>query len=152
MKAITKSSRVNSAIQVIQRMNDGMTVVDACEEVGIPRSTYYDIIKNNPEVIAEYQEMVEANAKEQLGMILLHKNRILHKIIEDGLSDGTSPKDRLAIYKGLNELVDNLSQNLQIESQAAAEAHEFLKRGPVIRKMESRLTTSQSIVTIETEV
>ncbi|MFC2053165.1 hypothetical protein ACFLV7_02540 [Chloroflexota bacterium] len=57
-----------------------MTVVDACEEVGISRSTYYNIIKNNPEDIAEYQEMVEANAKEQLGMILLHK------IIEDGLA------------------------------------------------------------------
>jgi hypothetical protein len=151
MKAITKSSRVNSAIQVLQCMNDGMTVVDACEEVGIPRSTYYDIIKNNPEVIAEYQEMVEANAKEQLGMILLHKNQILQKIIEDGLSDGTSPKDRLAIYKGLNELVDNLSQNLQIESQAAAEAHEFLKRGPTTRPQVSRLTATQSTIMIESE-
>ena len=151
MKSITKASRVNSAIQVIQRMNEGMTVVDACEEVGIPRSTYYDIIKNNPEVIAEYQEMVEANAKQQLGMILLHKNRILQKIIEDGLADNTTPKDRLAIYKGLNELVDNLGQNLQIENQAAAKAHEFLKQGPVLRKMESRLATSQTIVTIENE-
>ena len=132
-------------------MNDGMTVVDACEEVGIPRSTYYDIIKNNPEVIAEYQEMVEANAKEQLGMILLHKNQILQKIIEDGLSDGTSPKDRLAIYKGLNELVDNLSQNLQIESQAAKEAHEFLKRGPTTRHQVSRLTATQSTIMIESE-
>jgi len=151
MNPITKSSRVNSAIQVIQRMNDGMTVVDACEEVGIPRSTYYDIIKNNPEVIAEYQEMVEANAKEQLGMILLHKNQILQKIIEDGLSDGTSPKDRLAIYKGLNELVDNLSQNLQIESQAAAEAHEFLKRGPTTRHQVSRLTATQSTIMLESK-
>ena len=132
-------------------MNDGMTVVDACEEVGIPRSTYYDIIKNNPEVIAEYQEMVEANAKEQLGMILLHKNQILQKIIEDGLSDGTSPKDRLAIYKGLNELVDNLSQNLQIESQAAAEAHEFLKRGPTTRHQVSRLTATQSTIMLESK-
>ena len=149
MKAITKSSRVNSARQVIQRMNDGMTVVDACEEVGIPRSTYYDIIKNNPEVIAEYQEMVEANAKEQLGMILLHKNQILQKIIEDGLSDGTSPKDRLAIYKGLNELVDNLNQNLEIENQAAAAAHEFLKQGPVISPQISRLSATQTTILIE---
>ena len=152
MKSITKASRVNSAIQVIQRMNNGVTVVDACNEVGIPRSTYYDIVKNNPEVIAEYQEMIDANAREQLGLILLHKNQILKKIIEDGISDETAPRDRLAIYRGLSELVDNLSENLQIESQAATKAHEFLKNGPITRKAKSRLTTSQTIVTIENEL
>ncbi len=133
-------------------MNDGMTVVDACSEVGIPRSTYYDIVKNNPEVVAEYQEMIDVNAREQLGIILIHKNQILQKIIQDGLSDATAPRDRLAIYRGLSELVDNLSQNLQIESQAAKDAHEFLKQGPVTRKATSRLTTSQTIVTIENKV
>ena len=131
-------------------MNNGMTVVDACSEVGIPRSTYYDIVKNNPEVVAEYQEMIDANAREQLGLILLHKNHILQKIIEDGISDETAPRDRLAIYRGLSELVDNLSQNLQIESQAAAEAHEFLKRGPVTRPQVSRLTATQIMIESET--
>ena len=152
MKALTKSTRVNSAIQVLQRMNDGMTVVDACNEVGMPRSTYYDIVNKNPEMITEFQEMVTANEREQLGIILLHKNQILQKIIQDGLSDETAPRDRLAIYRGLSELVDNLSQNLQIESQAAAEAHVFLKKGPITRKAKSRLTTSQTIVTIENEL
>ena len=151
MKALTKSTRVNSAIQVIQRMNDGMTVVDACNEVGMPRSTYYDIVNKNPEMITEFQEMVTANEREQLGIILLHKNQILQKIIQDGLSDETAPRDRLAIYRGLNELVDNLSQNLQIESQAAAEAHEFLKRGPTTRPQVSRLTATQSTIMIESE-
>ena len=152
MKALTKSTRINSATQVIQRMNDGMTVVDACNEVGMPRSTYYDIVNKNPEMITEFQEMVTANEREQLGIILLHKNQILQKIIQDGLSDETAPRDRLAIYRGLSELVDNLSQNLQIESQAAAVAYEFLKKGPITRKAKSRLTTSQTIVTIENEL
>jgi hypothetical protein len=30
MKDIAKTSRVNTALQAIQRMNDGMTVDDAC--------------------------------------------------------------------------------------------------------------------------
>ena len=51
MKDIAKTSRVNTAIQVIQHMNDGMTVVNACKEVGIPRSTFYDVVKKNPEAI-----------------------------------------------------------------------------------------------------
>ena len=28
-------------------MNNGMTIVDACNEVGLPRSSYYDIVKNH---------------------------------------------------------------------------------------------------------
>ncbi len=72
-------------------MNDGMTVVDACREVGMPRSSFYAIVKNNPEAVAEYQEIVEANARYQLGLILFHKNEIHQKVIEDGLSGNTTP-------------------------------------------------------------
>jgi predicted transcriptional regulator len=151
MKPIAKTSRVNSALQVIQHMNDGMTVVDACKEVGIPRSTYYDVVKKNPEAITGYQEIVEANARHQLGVILFHKNEILEKVIENGLSDNTAPRERLAIYKTLNELEYGLTDALRIESQAAAEAHEFLKQGPVTSQKVSRLTATQTSVIIESE-
>jgi ACT domain-containing protein len=83
MKALTKASRVNTALQVIQRMNNGMTIVDACREVGVPRSTFYDIYKRNPEAVAKVQEIIEANAQQQLGLILSHKTEILQKIISD---------------------------------------------------------------------
>ena len=73
MKSLAKAARVNLAIEVIQRMNNGKTVVDACQEVGLPRSSYYDIVNKNPETIAEYQELVQLNARQQLGMILSHK-------------------------------------------------------------------------------
>ena len=151
MKDIAKTSRVNTALQVIQHMNDGLTVIDACKEVGIPRSTFYDVVKKNPEAITDYQEIVEANARHQLGLILFHKNEILQKVIEDGLSEGTPPRERLAIYKALNEIEDGLADALRIESQAAAEAHEFLKKGPVTSQKVSRLTATQTSVTIESE-
>jgi hypothetical protein len=152
MKALTKASRVNSAIQVIQHMNSGMTVVDACHEVGLPRSSFYDIVKKYPEAIAEYQEMVQANARQQLGLILSHKNEILHKVIQDGLSDDTSPRERLAIYKTLDELVGKLQNAMQIESEAAKAAHKFLRQGPMTSPKKSRLTATQTtMVTIESE-
>ena len=152
MKEIAKTSRVNTAIQVIQYMNDGMTVIDACKEVGMPRSTFYDVVKKNPEAVTEYQEIVDANYRHQLGLILFHKNEILQKVIEDGLSDNTSPRERLAIYKALNELEGGLTDALRIESQAAAETHEFLKQGPITSQKVSRLTAIQTLVTIESEV
>jgi len=149
MKAITKASRVNSAIQVIQRMNQGISVSAACKEIGIPRSTYYHIINNYPEVVVDYQEMIEANTREQLGLILFHKTEILQKVIEDGLSDKTAPRDRLVILKGLSELEGALNHTFQIESQAEADAHEFLKQGPVIRPQISRFTATQTTLTVE---
>ena len=151
MKDITKASRVNTALQVIQHLNDGMTVVAACKEVGMPRSTFYDVVNKNPEAVTEYQEIVEGNARYQLGLILFHKNEILQKVIEDGLSDCIAPRERLAIYKALNELEDGLTDALRIESQAAADAHEFLKQGPVTSQKVSRLTAIQTSVTIESE-
>jgi hypothetical protein len=151
MKDIAKTSRVNTGIQVIQHMNDGMTVVDACKEVGIPRSTFYDVVKKNPEAVTEYQEIVDANARHQLGLILFHKNEILQKVIEDGLSERTPPRERLAIYKAQNELEVGLADTLSIESQAAADAYEFLKQGPITSQKVSRLTATQTSITIESE-
>ncbi|GAI45019.1 unnamed protein product, partial [marine sediment metagenome] len=143
--------RVNTALQVIEHMNNGMTVVAACKEVGIPRSTFYDVVKKNPEAVTEYQEIVEANARHQLGLILFHKTEILQKVIDDGLSEVTPPRERLAIYKALNELELGLSDTLRIESQAAADAHEFLRQGPVTSQKVSRLTATQTSVIIESE-
>jgi hypothetical protein len=148
MKSLAKAARVNKAIEVIQHMNNGMTTVDACKEVGLPRSSYYDIINNNPEAIAEYHEMVQINARQQLGMILSNKTEILHKIIEDGLSDDTAPRDRLAIYKALNELDDKLSSAIESESVAADFISEYLQ-GPKLKWQESRLTVSNTTITLE---
>jgi hypothetical protein len=65
-------------------MNDGLTVGAACKEAGIPGSTFYDVVKKNSEAVTEYQEMVEANARYHLALILFHKNEILQTVIEDG--------------------------------------------------------------------
>ena len=56
MKALTKGLRVNTALQVIQHINAGMTVVEPCMAVGMPRSSFYYILENNPEAVAEVQD------------------------------------------------------------------------------------------------
>ena len=151
MKSLAKASRMNTALQVIQHMNAGMTVAEACREVGIARSSFYYIVENNPEAVSDVQAIIDTNNREQLGLILMTKTEMLRKLIEDGLSNTTKPKDRLAIYLKLNELVDRLIDSLHIENQFEKEAHEFLKRGPVLVKAKSRLTATERIVTYETE-
>ena len=146
---IANSARINSAIQVIERTFEGKTVSAACKEIGMPRSTFYDVCTRNPGVMAKIQEVIEAHAQEQLGLILSNKTAILQKVIGDGLSDDTKPRDRLGIYKALVELEERIIQSLQIESEAAAQAHESLKQGPTISHQASRLTVTQKEVTIE---
>ncbi len=51
-------------------MNSGMTVVDACREVGMPRSSFYYIVENNPQAIADIQALIDTNNREQLLLIL----------------------------------------------------------------------------------
>jgi hypothetical protein len=129
-----------------------MTISAACNEVGIPRSTFYDVCKRNPEMLAKIQEVFEVHVQQQLGLILSNKTAILLKVIDDVLSDDTKPRDRLAIYKALSEIEERLTNNLQIESEAAAQAHEFLKQGPMTSTQASRLTvTTEKAITIESE-
>jgi len=109
MKSLTKASRMNTALQVIQHMNAGMTVVEACHEVGIARSSFYYIVENNPEAITEIQDIINASNREQLGLMLLSKIELLRKLIEDSLSDKMKPKDRLTIFLKLNILSQRIT-------------------------------------------
>jgi hypothetical protein len=72
-------------------MNIGMTVVEACKAVGMPRSSFYYIMENNPDAFAEMQARIDANNREQPGLILLTKIEMLRKVIEDGLSSIAPP-------------------------------------------------------------
>lgn len=150
MKTPAKSARVNSALQVLENVHSGMTVVDACREVGLPRSSFYDIVRNNPEAISEYQELVEDNARQQLRMILLSQTEILQRVIEDALSDETAPRDRLAIHKALDDFREQLQQSLQVANPNETIAHDFLKKGPNTATQKSRyITATMETVTIE---
>ena len=64
MKSHAKASCVNTALQVIQHVNEGMTMVEACQSVGMPRSSFYYIVENNPEAISEVQAIIDANNRE----------------------------------------------------------------------------------------
>ena len=74
-----------------------MSVVEACRAVGMPRSSFYYIMENNPVAFAEMQARIDANNREQLTMIQLSRTEMLRRIIQDGLSAETKPKDLLAI-------------------------------------------------------
>jgi hypothetical protein len=115
-----------------------MKVVDACREVGLPRSSFYYIVEKNPQAIADIQAIIDASNREQLVLILQHKMEIFEKIIQDGISEKTSPRARLAIYMKLTQLTDELMDSLQRDKMPNVD---FLLTGPKLVKAESRFTS-----------
>ena len=152
MTSIAKASRINSAIQVIQHMTDGMSVVEACQTVGIPRSSYYYIVKNNPEAIAEIQALIDTHNREQLWLIMLNKNEILQKLIDTALAENTKPRERLAIYKMLNEMMDDLREKFIAESRVEKRNVADLLKGPALSKGVSNFTAPGIPANWETEI
>ena len=149
MKALAKASRINTAMQVIQQMTKGMTVVDACRTVGLPRSSFYDIVEKNPDAFCEIREIIDANNREQLRLILQSKTEMLRKVIDDGLADTTKPRDRLEIYSKLDEREKAISDGLAIDDPNEKRAQEFLRTLPRQEHGQSRLTATQTTITIE---
>ena len=140
MKELMKSSRINRALQVIQHTNQGMTVMDACREVGMPRSSYYYIVKSNPDAFIEAQEIIRISNMEQLAAIVVSKVHILERMIQDGLAEETSPRDRVSILREMDRQMDKLMDSLQVDNQVEAEAVDFLKQGPETSKQESKFS------------
>jgi hypothetical protein len=135
-ESITKASRINAVTQVIQHINSGMTVVEACREVGMARSSFYYIADNNPQAVADIRAIIGTNNREQLVLILQHKMEIFEKVIQDGLSEKTSQRARLAIY--MTQLTDELIESLQRDEIPDVD---FLLIGPKLVKAESRFAS-----------
>lgn len=122
-------------------MNSSMTVVEAGREVGMPRSQFYYIVERNPRAIADIQAIIDTNNREQLELILQNELDILEKVIQDGLSDKTSPRARLAIYMQLTHLADEQMDTLQrVEGQDVS----FLLTGLKLVKAKSRFASRQT--------
>ena len=151
METPAKAARINMALMVIRHTNDGMTVVAACKVVGLARSTFYDICTRNPERIETFNKMIEASEREELSMILTSQVSILDRVIEDGLSEKTKPRQVLAIYKMLVKRLDDLADKL-LRRSSNLEAIKELLSGPELEPGKSNFPSSMRDVTKENEL
>ena len=151
METPAKAARINMALMVIRHTNDGMTVVAACQVVGLARSTFYDICKRNPERIEEFNKMIEASEREELSMILINQVSILRRVIEDALSEKTKPRQVLAIYKYLVKRLDDLADKI-LRRGSNPEAIKRLLSGPELEPGKSNFPSSMRDVTKENEL
>ena len=120
-----------------------MSIIDACQEVGIPKSTFYYFVDQNPDAIASFQELQMIAAIKQFALILENQTKVLEGIIQDGLATTTKPKERVAIYKYMKQRTDELMQALQVNRMDDREIGDILS-GPKLIPGESRFAASSS--------
>ncbi len=147
MRSIKQTIRTNQALEVIQHSNEGMSIVEACQVVGIARSTFYYFYNHHPDALASYQEMRLASIMHQLALIFKNETKVLERVIEGGLADTTSPRHRLGIYKDITKLMDELLEDLHVNSRDGKDAADFLT-GPTLKPAESRFSASESTINL----
>ena len=140
MATIKKSIRTTQALQVIKHSTGGMTVSQACREVGIARSSFYYFIVHNPDAIASFQELERATNLLEITLILAKKVDILELFIQDALSSTTKPRDRLKIIKYMNERMDALEEKLQFYSRPDVGNLRDMLTGPTLVEETSRFS------------
>jgi len=143
MSSLKQQIRTNQALQVIQHANSGMSIVVACQEVGIPRSTFYYFVGQNPDAIAGFQEMQMVAAIQQFALILENQTKVLEGVIQDGLATTTKPKERVAIYKYMKQRTDELMEALRVNRMDDREVGDILS-GPKLIPGESRFAASST--------
>jgi ACT domain-containing protein len=147
MRSIKLSIRTNQALEVIQLSLEGMSIVEACKEVRIPRSTFYHFVTTHPDAIANFQELQIAAGLQQLALLLENQTKVLERVIEEGLADTTKPRDRLAILKAITKLVDELQEDLHVNRRDGKDAADFLT-GPKLEPAASRFSASETTINL----
>ena len=139
MASIKKQIRTNQVLDVIKLSSDGISIVEACREVGIARSTFYLFCDSNPDVIADFQELERFHAREQYVTILMNKTKMIECLCEDAVSIDTPPMKRLRIIQHMDKRLDELESKFQSRSpsDSRAEMREILT-GPELIPGKSR--------------
>ncbi len=133
-------TKVEAAQQVLCKVSEGMSVTDACKEVGIPRSTYYAYLEKHPEIIPENKDALILLSRKRLGMFKYSQPEITKKLIDEALSDETSPRGRIALNKELERTSEKLEEEMRIQGVGGYdEAPEMLGELPKLTIQKSKL-------------
>jgi hypothetical protein len=147
MRSIKLSIRTNQALEVIRLSLEGMSIVEACREVRIPRSTFYHFVTTHPDAISNFQQLQIAAGLQQLALLLENQTKVLERVIEEGLADTTKPRHRLATYKMMAKRIDELQEDLRVNSRDGKDAADFLT-GPKLEPAVSRFSASETTINL----
>jgi hypothetical protein len=132
-------------MQVLVLVEQGKKVVQACKEIGIPRSTFYHICFRHPEILAALQEMQQISTRRELLAILLHKAKAIELLVEDMVNKDIDVSKRLEILKMMDTQLDKLWAQLNMGSKEDEDMARDVLSGPILQPAESRFSAHVGI-------
>jgi hypothetical protein len=90
MKANKQAIRIEKALQVIERLNEGRVILDACRLVGLRQTTFEKVCEENPEIFEKMRDAVVGNYQRYSKYITAYCNELRQKLISGGLTEISS--------------------------------------------------------------
>lgn len=133
---IEEAKKEQAARVMLLSTEIGMTVAEACLQVGITKDQYYRWVRRAPEVIDALRQVTRGLYAEEYARILAARATILEKVLDDGVSPMTDPLSRLTILQHIEQRGDDLQERLTpIDSEGLNKVLGM----PVLKKGESRI-------------
>lgn len=144
LTALSLVERKNIILEVTRRLqlNPEEKVGVLCEAMGITEGIYYYWIREDPEMIDMYRDMITDLSRSELAAIISIRGNVLQRLIGDAIGPMTTAGERLKILQYLDERQDKLADKHRASGDSSA--REFLT-GPTLRSADSRFSSSQVV-------
>lgn len=141
---LTIVQRKNIILEIARRMqlNPEEKLETLCEVMGISEGVYHYWIREDPEMIETFRQMIIDLSREELTLILAMRMTILQRLITDGTGVMTTASERLQIIKYLDERSEKLADKHRATGDESA--REFLN-GPTQVPAASRFASSPTV-------
>jgi len=95
LNANIQVERIDKALQVIERMNEGKDISQACRLVGIRQSTFEKVCEKNPEIFAKLREVVVIIGQRVKELQTAEINELKQELEAEGITDRADILSRL---------------------------------------------------------
>jgi len=144
--ALADAKRTAAVLEVLQMTIDGKcSILAACEEVGIPVSTYYSWVRKGEDTISAVRDLLAEQQREQL-LLLTAAQAANIRAIADRVMDPdatVSLKDRKIADGVLRHYAEDLEKSLHAQPGYEEAASQFLMKGPTLKIKVSRLASME---------
>jgi AcrR family transcriptional regulator len=142
----TEIQRQQQILEVLRlRTEESLTVREACDQVGIPTSTYYRHVHNNKEFLEAVRETMVAQEKELLANLIYAKNKVIYQLMEFAVSPDLTISQAISLSEHLAKVQENLENRTGVHGIADDAAKEFLEKRVNLKPAESRFKASAPV-------
>lgn len=133
--------RISKALQVILLQEEGNTIEEACQAVGMSRSSFYEWVRKAPDMMDTVREHVGEQQRLLMVRLMVAWQRGLEELAEDLESKTLKTKDRVIALKLVRPILEDLLNTFHAQPGAEEAAHEFLKKGVTLQRQPSRMAS-----------